>query len=186
MKEMPRSSRRFGTIVSPVIKKLVRVIFFILFILCFFIGAWHFTKVYRKADWSWPVAVLFGTSVTFCIFYVGRLARRRPAPFQLVLRMANNNGEDADDDQTFKLLVARFKETFSRASVVKYDGFDTDEEFVWFYFCGSDEARVRDAVLSQIYGCRIRKGSYFISSATQSFASMKDGTSVLLQEQEAA
>jgi hypothetical protein len=131
-------------------------------------GAWWFAGEYFRKNWSWPLSLLFGAVAVLVFVYVGRWAAGKPAPFQLVLRLADDKGGDHEDHQTFEALHARFQQHFLKSCVVRFDGFDTDGSFIWFYFLGPDESSVRHAVLMQLEGCRIRQGSYFLSKATQS------------------
>ena len=103
-----------------------------------------------------------------------------------MLRLSNDDGGDQEDDQTFRLLIKRFKEAFPKSNKVRYDGFDTDGRFIWFYFCGPDDFLICDKVLTQVHGCRIRNGSYFLSKATKNFGSLSDGYATLLEEAQAA
>jgi hypothetical protein len=53
---------------------------------------------------------LFGAVAVLVFVYVGRRAAGKPAPFQLVLRLADGKGGDHEDDQTFEALHARFQQ----------------------------------------------------------------------------
>jgi hypothetical protein len=87
---------------------------------------------------------------------------------------------DPEDDQTFKKLDVCFKQHFPESGKIRFDGFDCDDNFVWFYFIGPDEGSVRQAVFPLLDGCTVRPGSYFVSNATQVFASLEDGHATLL------
>ncbi len=116
----------------------------------------------------------------------GRTVLGKPAPFQLVLRLADVKGGDLEDHQTFETLQERFKQQFSRPGSIRFGGFDTDGRFIWFYFSGPDERTVREAVLAELGGCRVRPGSYFLSKATQSCASPNDGPTFPLGDESVA
>ena len=137
-------------------------------------GAFWFSHIYQK-NWSWPISLLFGAITVFVFVNLSRLTAGKPPPFQLVLRLSNDDGGDQEDGQTIDTLHARFKQHFRRSSDIRFKGFDTDGSFIWFYFVGPEEAPVRQAVMSQFEGCRIRPGSYFLSKATQTFAPSNDG-----------
>ena len=140
------------------------------------VATWWFAKTYFRENWGWPPALVLGVVAAAVFAYVIRqFVIGKPAPFQLVLQMADENGGDKEDDQTFQLLHDRFRRLFPKSGDIGFDGFDTDGCFIWFYFRGAEEASVRDAILSQLEGCRIRKGSYFLSKATQSVAPPDDG-----------
>jgi hypothetical protein len=143
-------------------------------------GAWWFASAYFRKNWSWPLSLLFGAVAVLVIVYGGRRAAGKPAPFQLVLRLADDKGGDQEDDRTFKTLHARFKQQFPKSGSIRFDGFDTDGSFIWFYFFGPEEDAVRHAVLPGLEGCRIRQGSYFLSKATQPCAAPNDGPATLL------
>src|SRR5262245_59110855 len=105
-------------------------------------GVWWFVSADFRKNWNWPLSLLFGAMAVFVIVYGGR----KPAPFQLVLRLADDKAGDHEDDQTFETLHDRFKHLFSKSGSIQFDGFDTDGSFIWFYFLGPDEASVRHAV----------------------------------------
>ena len=151
-----------------------------LLVLLFLGGAWWFASTCFQEYWNWPLSLLFGAVSIGIFFYVVRQTTGKPSPFQLVLRLANNKGGDQEDNQTFKKLHARFEQQFPKSGSIRFNGFDTDDSFIWFYFFGPDEASVRHAVLSQLEGSRIRQGSYFLSKATQACASPNDGPSTPL------
>jgi hypothetical protein len=142
--------------------------------------AYYAASTYFRQNWSWALSLVFGAIFVLVLVYGGRAAAGKPAPFQLVLRLADDKGGDQEDDQTFETLHKRFKEQFPKSGSVRFDGFDTDGNFVWFYFLGPDETLVRQTVLSQIEGCRIRQGSYFVSNVTQPCAPPTGGTALLL------
>lgn len=71
-------------------------------------------------------------------------------------------GKEAEvDNRIFKTLHDRFKAQFPRTAVVRFAGFDTDGEAVWFYFSGPDSKTVQAAVYAQIADCCLREGSFF-------------------------
>lgn len=146
-------------------------------------AAWFAAYTYFRPNWNWPLSLLFGAVFVWVFFPGGRAVIGKPAPFQLVLRLADDKGGDHEDAHTFETLHARFKHQFSKPSDLRFDGFDTDGRFIWFYFLGLDEGVVRGAVLAQLGGCRIRSGSYFLSKATQSCAPPNDGPTMPLGDQ---
>jgi hypothetical protein len=144
-------------------------------------GAWWSARAYFRENWNWPLSLAFGALTVLAIGYViSRWAAGKPAPFQLVLRLADDEGGDQEDDQTFKALRNLFKRLFPKSGSIRFDGFDTDRSFIWFYFHGPDEASVRDAVLPHLKEHRIRPGSYFLSKATQPCGSPNDGSATQL------
>jgi hypothetical protein len=147
---------------------------------CFCLSTWWVARTYYQKNWGWPLAIAFGAVCSVVFIFLVRCSAGKPAPFQLVLRLADDKGADQEDDRTFKTLHERFKKQFPKSGSVRFDGFDTDGSFIWFYFLGPDETSVRRAVLSHIEGCRIRQGSYFISNASQPCASPNDGPATLL------
>ena len=147
--------------------------------LCFCLSTWWVASNYYEKNWGWPLAMAFGAVFSAVFIYLVRRSAGKPAPFQLVLRLADDKGGDQEDDQTFETLHARFKQHFPKSGSVRFDGFDTDGSFIWFYFFGPDESTVRGAVLPPLEGCQIRQGSYFLSKATQR-AAPNDGPATLL------
>lgn len=142
---------------------------------------WFMGSRYHHAGWGWPLALVFGASFVLCAAYLIRRTQGKPAPFQLVLRLANKKGGDTEDNKTFELLHERFERLFPKSSDIRFDGFDTDGSFIWFYFLGQDETSVSHAVLSQLQGCRIREGSYFLSNTNLRSKCYKSaGSEVLL------
>lgn len=141
---------------------------------------WWAASTYFRENWSWPLALLFGAVFVLVLISIGRVAAVKPEPFQLVLRLADDNGGDQEDNRTIETLHARFKQQFPKSGAIRFDGFDTDRSYVWFYFFGPEEGAVRHAVLSQLEGCRIRQGSYFLSEATRPCAAPNDGRATLL------
>ena len=93
-------------------------------------------------------------------FLLGRLASR-PAPFQLVLRLADSDTGDAADEEVFERLHRCFKQDCRDNLVARFDGFDIGGGWLWFYFNGSDGAAVRKKVMALLRDCPIRTGSYF-------------------------
>ena len=101
----------------------------------------------------------------------------------MVLRLADDEEGEREDDETFDILHERFKQHFpgtGESEKVRFHGFDTEGSFMWYYFFGPDESAVRGAVLAQLVGCRIREGSYFLSNTTKSFAGPDDGVAMVL------
>jgi hypothetical protein len=143
-------------------------------------GAWWAASTYFRQNWNWPLSLVFGTVFVLITIYLGRATAGKPAPYQLVLRLADDKGGDPEDDDTFETLHTRFKQQIPKSGRVRFDGFDTDGSFIWFYFFGPDETSVRHAVWSHLEGCRIRQGSYFIANATRSCAAPNDGPTTLL------
>jgi hypothetical protein len=143
-------------------------------------GAWLAATIYFRQNLGWPLSLLFGAVFMLILIYMGRAAAGKPASFQLVLRLADDKGGDEEDDLTFEALHTRFKQRFPKSGSIRFDGFDTDGSFIWFYFLGPDEMSVRQAVLSHLDGCRIRRGSYFLTNATQPCAPPNDGPATLL------
>jgi hypothetical protein len=144
------------------------------------VASWFYAKTYFRPNWGWPLALAFGAVYILVISYIVRRAVGKPAPFQLVLRMANDKGGDEDDNRTFKKLRERFKSVLSGPGVVRFDGFDTDGRWIWFYFHGPDDQTVREAVLSQLQDCQVHDGSYFLSGATQTCAPPNNGLALRL------
>jgi hypothetical protein len=148
------------------------------------ISAWECASRNFQENWGWPMALLFGAATVGIMEYAGRAAAGKPAPFQLVLRLANDRGGDRDDDRTFEILHERFERLFPKAANIWFEGFDADGTYVWFYFHGPDEVLVRRSILSQFEGCTIRNGSYWLSKATQTTAPPNDGPTTLLEDSE--
>jgi hypothetical protein len=143
--------------------------------------AWWTASTSFRQYYNWPLSLFFGALVGLIPIFAGRAAMAdNPAPFQLVLRLADDKGGDQEDAQTFEALHTRFTQQFPKSGSVRFDGYDADGSCIWFYFLGADEASVRDAVFSQLEGCRIRKGSYFLSKATQPCAPPNDGPATQL------
>jgi hypothetical protein len=138
-------------------------------------ATWWFASTAFRKNWNWPLSLCFGAVFVLLLILAGRRAAGKTAPFQLVLKLADDKGGDQEDDQTFETLHARFEQQFPKKGNIRFDGFDTDGSFIWFYFFGPEADAVRHAVLSQIDGCRIRRGSYFLSQATHSCAGVNDG-----------
>jgi hypothetical protein len=150
---------------------------------CFGVSSWLVASRYYEENWGWPLAIVFGVVFTVVVDYFVRRAGSRHAPFQLVLRLAEDEEGKRQDDETFDILHVRFKEHFPGAGEseqVRFDGFEADGGFMWFYFFGPDEMTVRSAVLPQLEGCQIREGSYFLSNATKPFAGPNDGAAIIL------
>ena len=147
-------------------------------VLLFGFAVWFFATRYRPI-WGWPLGLAFGVAWVLVMVYVHR-KMNKPAPFQLVLQMANDQGGDQADGRTFDLLWGRFKRLSPSPGGVRFDGFDTDGNQIWFYFHGPDAGVVREAVLPQLRDCQVRKGSYFLSGATQSCAPPNAGAAISL------
>ncbi len=81
----------------------------------------------------------------------------KPAPFQLVLRLDTG----PSDNRAFAELHRKFRHGCPRSSEVQFDGFDTDGEWVWFYFRGQDAQLAREKVFGLIRDCPITPGAYF-------------------------
>jgi hypothetical protein len=124
------------------------------------IGVLGWGFIYARAAHSgvgWPWAIVLG----LCFSVLMLLLYRRqflPAPFRLVIHLADDDVSDSDDDKMFELLHARFK---AHSTAFKFDGFDIGGGYVWFYFRGADAKSVHDAVLSLVTDCTFREGSYF-------------------------
>jgi len=116
-------------------------------------GAWSAASRCFRQNWNWPLSLFLGAVFGLVLIYLRRAAAGKPPPFQLVLRLAGDKGGDQEDDQTFETLHARFKQQFPKSGGVRFDGFDTDGSFIWFYFFGPDEGKVRHAVFSQLESC---------------------------------
>ena len=125
------------------------------------------------------MALFLGTVYVLVFVWYQRLINK-PAPFQLVLRLVNDRGGDENDRRTLDQLMKRFKSLSKSQRVLRFDGFDSAGSWFWFYFHGPAEQAVRETVLLQIQDCQIRRGSYFLSAATQSCASPNDGPTLLL------
>lgn len=149
-------------------------------VLFFGVAIWFYAKTYFRPNWGWPLALAFGFVYLLVLIFIMRRAAGRPAPFQLVLRLANDNGGDAEDDGTFKKLHDRFTKILPRRGSVWFAGFDTDNSWIWFYFYGPNDQAVREAVMPQIQDCKIRNGSYFLSAASQACAPPSDGPALQL------
>jgi hypothetical protein len=78
-----------------------------IFVLCFGLAVWCFAKRY-VAIWGWPLALGFGVAWVLVASLILR-KMNKPAPFQLVLQMANEQGGDQADGRTFDRLRGRFK-----------------------------------------------------------------------------
>jgi len=148
--------------------------------LLFGVSIWFYAKTFFRPNWGWPLSVLFGFVCLLVLIFIVRKVVNRPAPFQLVLRLANDKGGDEDDDATFTKLHKRFKDAFRGCRDVRFDGYDTDRSWIWFYFFGPNEQTVREVVLSELRDCKIRAGSYFLSAASQSCAPPTDGPALQL------
>ena len=135
---------------------------------------------YFRKNWDWPLSLVFGVVFILIVIYLGRAAAGKCARFQLVLRLADDKGGDQDDNQVFETLHDRFKQRLPKSSSVRFEGFDTDGSFIWFYFFGPDESTVLSALMPQLEGCRIREGSYFLTNATRRCAAPNDGPVTLL------
>jgi len=144
-------------------------------VLLFAFAIWFYAKTYFRPNWGWPFALAFGVVYVLVLFYIVRRSVGRPAPFQLVLRLANDVGGDENDDRAFEKLRERFKRALPGPCKVRFAGFDTDGIWTWFYFHGPDDQTVRETVLSQLQDCQVREGSYFLSGATQPCAPPNDG-----------
>lgn len=151
---------------------------------CFCFSTWWVASNYYQKNWSWPLAVAFSALFSVVFICLVRRSTGKPAPFQLVLRLADKKGGDLENDQAFYTLHARFKQHFPKSGSVRFDGFDTDGGLIWFYFFGPDESTVRGAVLPQLEGCQISQGSYFLSKATQPCAPPNNGPAALLGDSE--
>jgi hypothetical protein len=151
-------------------------------VLFFGVAIWFYAKTYFRPNWGWPLALAFGSVYLLVLFFIVRRSVGPPAPFQLVLRLANNTGGDEEDGGTFDKLHDRFKTALRRSGDVRFAGFDTDRSWIWFYFYGSSDQTVREAVLSQLQDCNIRDGSYFLSAASQPFAPPNDGPALQLSD----
>lgn len=163
--------------------KIGTVIRWTIFVVCFGGSSWWWASTYYRENWGWPFAIAFGTVSSVVILYLARRVGGRHAPFQLVLRLADDEDGKREDDENFGILHERFKRNFpgtGESEKVRFHGFDTDGSFTWFYFFGPDENTVRVAVLPQLEGCRIREGSYFLSNATKSCAAPHDGVAEVL------
>ncbi|MGC9943700.1 MAG: hypothetical protein ABSE48_17885, partial [Verrucomicrobiota bacterium] len=91
--------------------------------LLFGVAIWFYARTYFRPNWGWPLALVFGVIYLLVLIYIVRGAVGKPAPFQLVLRMANDKGGDEDDDSTFKKLYERFKSVLPGSGTIRFDGF---------------------------------------------------------------
>lgn len=132
----------------------------ILVLMMFALLAWQAAEQYFTKLYSWPAALALGAVWVVCIALATRSVNK-PAPFRLVTRLYAKGKEAEADERVFKTLHQRFKAQFPRTANVRFDGFDTDGETVWFYFWGPDAQSVQTAVHAQIADCCLREGSYF-------------------------
>lgn len=126
-------------------------------------------------DYGWPIALCMSVLVAGAEWYFIHQASQGYAPIQLVLRLVDDRGGDAEDDRTFKFLHDRFKRFYRIPNEIRFCGFDTDGRFIWFYFRGPSGPVTEREILSQLSCCKIREGSYFLSQATQDTAPPGDG-----------
>ncbi len=125
------------------------------------LGILCFTYVYARSahNLGWPLRISLGVCFGLLVFLITR-RNAKPSPFQLVLRLANDDTGDSDDGKLFDKLHVRFKSLNGKGDF-KFDGFDIGGGYVWFYFKGTDGKAIRDAVLSSVVDCTFREGSYF-------------------------
>jgi len=109
---------------------------------------------------GWPLAAVLGVCFGLLVLLIIR-RQTVTAPFRLVVRLANDDTGDSEDDKLFDKLRARFKSDIPSGMDLKFDGFDIGGGYLWFYFNGADGKVVRDAVLSLVKDCTFRDGSYF-------------------------
>ncbi|MEQ2010067.1 MAG: hypothetical protein ABMA26_25065 [Limisphaerales bacterium] len=132
----------------------------ILVLTMFALMAWQAAEQYFAKTYNWPTALALGVVMVVTMALAVRSVNK-PAPFQLVTRLYAKGKEAEVDDRVFKILHDRFKAQFHRRAIVRFDGFDTDGESVWFYFSGPDSKTVQAAVRVQIADCCLREGSFF-------------------------
>lgn len=141
---------------------------------------WFYAETYLRQNWERPLALALGLIHALVVILIARKDADSPAPFQLVLRLAGDNGGDENDDSTFAKLHERFTKALPGRGDVRFGGFDTDGGWIWFYFHGPNDQWVREAVLSQLQDCKIRDGSYFLPAASQPCAPPSDGPALQL------
>lgn len=113
--------------------------------LCFCLSAWSATSDYYGMNSDWRLAIVYGVVFSVVMIYLDRRLAGKPAPFQLVLRLADNKGGDQEDAQTFETLMPDSSST-SRNPAVSASMVSTRME-VSFGFISSGRMRVRCAAL---------------------------------------
>ncbi len=123
--------------------------------------AWLTADQYYFKNHPWPVALALGMGWVVLGALVIRQCQPKPAPFQFFVRLTSQGPDAVEHERLLATLLDLFKRSFPRSNPVRFDGFDTDGEWVWFHFHGPGATGVSEAVLRLIAGLPLPTGAYF-------------------------